>query len=730
MILLVITMTVIAGGLLIVTFFLNQRVSNLESDRSSYHLETIRLSSQIRLELNEVKSNYRFRREAGFFGQDPTVPQSFNRAAIERDTTARLFLVLEYIAQIELLQEEFRESQFELLVRRLAASRDDLSSAALASISYEYYQQSSLANAEIAALQLGQLHQNLEQQLGDEILQASNQGFLTLAVAIALFGILGVVFSERSIRSIKQLMIEGAETHELLRQSENFAMAVINSSADGIVTLDEDRRILSANESALRLFDYSQNEMKGKRFDSLFPAEKTWLVTSDHQALFADLASGSFAGRRYEVNGIRKDSTDLPLRVGTSQMFVNNEIVLNINLQDLTQLKKQEEERLALEAQLQHAQKMESLGILAGGIAHDFNNLLVSIMGYANLAERELQEDSPAAKSIIEIERAAERAADLCLQMLAYSGRGKFSVEKVDLNELVNEINKLLNISISKNVQLVFDLQDDLRPIDADKTQVTQIFMNLLTNASDAVGDEHGRITVKTGTRQCSQEAIGSFDHSDGMESGNYVFVEVSDTGAGIKATELNRIFDPFYTTKFTGRGLGLSALLGIVRGHRGGIQVSSTPGQGTTFTIYFPVSISKPTTVIKSEKNAEVLNINGSVLFVDDEPAVLEVGSRLLEQMGFDVIPAENGKRAIEFFGQKKNEISFVLLDLTMPVMSGMDTLEALKQLDDSVRVILSSGFSVDEMSDELLKEDSISFLQKPYRYEELQSTIKAITQ
>jgi PAS domain S-box-containing protein len=386
-----------------------------------------------------------------------------------------------------------------------------------------------------------------------------------------------------------------------------------------------------------------------------------------------------------------------------------------------------QEERQRLEAQVRHAQKLESLGVLAGGIAHDFNNLLTGVLGNLELSLMQVEPGAPAEQSIREARSSAERAADLSRQMLAYSGKGSFVIDAVNVNELVTEIGNLLEVSVSKNVALSYDLARDLPVVVADATQLHQVVLNLVTNASDSIGEGGGVVTLRTGVRQCDRSDLSASYLDDNLPEGPYLFIEVSDTGCGMDEQTLQRIFDPFFTTKFTGRGLGLASALGIVRGHSGAIKVDSAPGCGTTFTVLLPLGDCEP--VIESKPQGDEVRgeAEGAVLLVDDEDSVRDIGTRLLEQAGFEVVGAADGCQAVDYFRENSDSVACVLLDLTMPRMGGEETFRELKKIRSDVRVVLSSGFSEQEVASRFDGQGIVGFVQKPYRFEKLISEVQA---
>jgi PAS domain S-box-containing protein len=389
---------------------------------------------------------------------------------------------------------------------------------------------------------------------------------------------------------------------------------------------------------------------------------------------------------------------------------------------DISERKKAEEEHLDAERNLLHAQKLESLGVLAGGIAHDFNNLLVAVLGHADLALLKISPLSPARQNIREIISASHRAADLCRQMLAYSGKGKFVIEHLQLGDLIYEMTHMLKTCIPKKVLLNFNLEKDLPTIEGDPAQIRQVVMNLVMNASEAVGDRSGIVTISTGAKHCDTEYLRETFTDESLPEGLYVSLEVSDTGCGMDRAIQARIFEPFFTTKFTGRGLGMSAVLGIVRGHKGALKIYSEPGKGTTFRLLFPASLENREVFLEGNVDADVqFHGSGTVLLVDDEETIRGVGQLMLEGLGFSVITAEDGQQAVEIYNSRRSEIAVVLLDLTMPRMNGEEAFRELRRINPGVRVILSSGYSEQEIAGRFAGKGLAGFIQKPFTIKDL---------
>jgi PAS domain S-box-containing protein len=403
--------------------------------------------------------------------------------------------------------------------------------------------------------------------------------------------------------------------------------------------------------------------------------------------------------------------------IATSYLSASGERRILEVSQDITEQVEAVQRRQKLEEQTKEAQRLESLGVLAGGIAHDFNNIMVSVLGYSDLALHALSPFSPARPLIEKIMKGGERAVELCSQMLAYSGKRQLAVGAVDLNAVVEEMSQLLEISVSKKAVVKYELAANLPAVEADATQLTQVVMNLIVNASEAIGEKSGVIGISTGVMKCdSDHWKNAFISSEDIAEGVYVYFEVSDTGCGIDEETKGKIFDPFFTTKFTGRGLGLATVLGIARAHRGAIELDSEPGKGTTIKILFP-AIQQPAEPLAREAPVpDGWRGNGTILLVDDEEPVLEVGGMMLERVGFKVRTAKNGREALEVFRQCQADIVCVVLDLMMPNMDGEETLAELRRVQEDVKVVLSSGYHEQDVTERLAATSFAGFLKKPY--------------
>ncbi len=406
-----------------------------------------------------------------------------------------------------------------------------------------------------------------------------------------------------------------------------------------------------------------------------------------------------------------------------SKPFQMEELLARIRTQ--VRLRRAERDRARMEQKLYETQRLESLAILAGGIAHDFNNLLTVILGNAELVRMDLPAESPLVGLVRQVESAGNRAADLCRQMLAYSGRSRFRLEAIDLNVLVRDQAELLRPTLPARADLRLELAPRLPPFQGEASQVRQIVTNLVHNSSEALKEGVGTITLRTSSCQATREMLAEGYLSPDLPEGEYVSLEVADDGCGMTPETMRRVFDPFFTTKFVGRGLGLAAVLGIVRGHKGSIQVQSTPGQGALFRVQFPAQetgVRKPSFLTP---DSCLLTPKGSILVVDDEEGVRLLISLLLEQAGYSVIPAAGGQEALAQLTQPEQAIRLVLLDLTMPELDGVGTFHAIRQARPDLPVILMSGFCEQEATVRF-GSGLAGFLQKPFQGPVLLAKVK----
>lgn len=496
-------------------------------------------------------------------------------------------------------------------------------------------------------------------------------------------------------------------------------LAAMDTASEGIGILDDGERYIYMNPAHAVICGYdTPADLIGETWRVLYDDRE---ITRIEQEIFPLLQrDGSWHG---ETPGQKRDGTLADVEISLTALPNGGLICV---CRDVTQRRQAENERRRLEAQVQHGQKLESLGLMAGGIAHDFNNLLVGILGNAGLALSRLSERSPIRKNVLAVEKAADRAAELCKQLLAYSGKGRFEVRALDLTEVVRDMEELLDVAVAKNTTIRYDLDPNLPAIEGDAAQMRQIIMNLVTNASEAVGGEIGVIKVTTGTERVGEGYEAPV--AGPLAPGRHVCLEVADSGCGMDDETSSRIFDPFFTTKFTGRGLGLAAVLGIVRGHGGAIELRTDPGHGTTFRALFPI-----TDQVEEEGNATVKPRNvsrgsGTVLVIDDEDVVRSVAMQILENAGYDVLSAADGREGVECYRKNRDRIGVVLLDVTMPGLGGEESFRLLREIRSDVRVVLSSGFNEREIIGRFAGLEPGDFIQKPYRPDELVAAVRAV--
>ena len=519
------------------------------------------------------------------------------------------------------------------------------------------------------------------------------------------------------------------ETSEQLAASSLRQQAILDNCPDAMWVRDLQWRLVTANSTYARQVGKAVEDLAGLTVHDLLGTDVAAEFAAQDRQVIESRAAATF-DREFTLLGEHRnfETTITPIFDADGNVSGTAGIA-----RDVTERKHQEQERERAEARMQHAQKLESLGLLAGGIAHDFNNLLVGILANAELAQADVPTDSPAVVSLSQIGVAAHRAADLTRQMLAYAGKGKVELTRLDMSALVHDMADLLRTVISKNATFRLELSDDLPCVEVDATQLRQVVMNLITNASDALGDASGVITLRTSVTSLKAELPAALPARAALPAGCYVVVEVSDTGAGMTQETLARIFDPFFSTKFVGRGLGLAAVLGIMGTHNGAIDIESAPERGSTFRLYLPVCEALADDVVeqRARLGAPALSPNGSqrlILVVDDEANVRSVAQRVIRRAGYAVAVANDGIEALAFAEAHPQEVSLVLLDMLMPRMNGEQTFDALREIMPHVPVLLTSGFSEEEASQRMLGEPNVRFIQKPFGINQLVSAIEAM--
>jgi len=499
-----------------------------------------------------------------------------------------------------------------------------------------------------------------------------------------------------------------------------FIETLLANAPIGIRVLDGNSgKCLLANQAAANIAGGDIETMQTQSFRELVSWQTSGLlevaeaVLADGCACMGETGMMSSFGKQELISYI------------VSRFVLKEKPHLLVIARDITVEKHLADKNRSIKAQMLHVQKLESLGVLAGGIAHDFNNILLAILGNAELALMRLSPESPVCNHLENILKAGQRAADLAQQMLAYSGKGRFVIDRLDINALITEMNKMLDVSVSKKAVMHLSLTDKLPLFEGDATQIRQTIMNLVINASEAIGDENGAIAITTGFMDCDQAYLSEIWVYDKLEKGAYVYFEVTDNGCGMDRDTLAKIFDPFFTTKFTGRGLGMAAVLGIVRGHHGAITVYSELGKGTSFKVFLPARLNIPEISLPEPTPIKPAMGSGTILLVDDEVMILTLGKEMLQKLGYCVLTAENGVVAVEIFNAHKEEIVCVILDLTMPCLDGEQTFLKLQSIDKNIQVIMSSGFNELEVARKFTGDGLAGFIQKPYTFVELSQKI-----
>jgi len=508
---------------------------------------------------------------------------------------------------------------------------------------------------------------------------------------------------------------ERDRAQEAAREREMFLSNIFASIQDGISVLDRDYTVVRVNP-AIEQWHADAVPIAGKKCHEAYHGRSTPCEVCPTRQTFetGQTAYGVCSTKTPtgEVAGWFDIYTFPLLDTDTGQVEGVIEYVRDVS------------DRRRLEQQLLQAQKMESIGTLAGGIAHDFNNLLSGILGYASLTKTKISENHQVFEYVDTIEKSAIRAAELTAQLLAFARGGKYEVEPVNVNQIVDETMRIIGRTFHKSIEIETRLHDPLPTVDADGGQLQQMLMNLCVNAADAMMDG-GTLVIETGVETLTRDHAKS--HME-AKPGSYVTLSVIDTGTGMGDETLERIFEPFFTTKEEGKGtgLGLAMVYGVVRNHGGSVHVSSKPGEGSTFKVYLPVK-GKPSV---QKRSATETPRNGSelILIVDDEKAIRSLARDMLESYGYSTLVAQSGAEAVEIYGKHKDEIGLVILDMVMPKKGGRETFLELKKLNPEVKTLLSTGYGENGKAKEILGIGVMGFVQKPYDVASLLSKVRSV--
>jgi signal transduction histidine kinase/CheY-like chemotaxis protein/HAMP domain-containing protein len=517
-------------------------------------------------------------------------------------------------------------------------------------------------------------------------------------------------------RAFQSMSEQLERTMGSLKESVRDWERTFNSVSDAILIVDTEERVVRLNVSARAVLDERYMDVVGKPILGLLGHAK---ITE------SSIDAGDYPAERSFLLELQRNRATHTFEVSMTPLIQESERVGTVIVaKEITSKVQAEAEKRALEAQLQQAQKMEAIGTLAGGIAHNFNNLLMGIQGNASLILMGTDPDHPHYQKAKNVEKLVQSGSRLTSQLLGYAREGRFQIKPVSVNRLIRETGETFGLA-RKDIRIVQDLSEDIRAVLADEGQIEQVLMNLLVNAADAM--------PKGGTLYLKSENVSarSFSHKvHEVKPGNYVLMTIRDTGTGMDRKTLERIFEPFFTTKGMGKGtgLGLASVYGIVRAHGGYVDVESEEGRGTTFYIYLPAG-GEP---VSRDTEAMPVFTRGheKVLLVDDEEMVLDVGQKILGAMGYDVSLAKSGKEAIDLYRDQNGRIDLVLLDMVMPDMCGGETYDSLKRINPAVKVLLSSGYSIDGQAAEILKRGCNGFIQKPFNMEQLSRKIRDVLQ
>ncbi|MBB5036980.1 ATP-binding response regulator [Prosthecobacter dejongeii] len=544
------------------------------------------------------------------------------------------------------------------------------------------------------------------------------------------FGYVLKPFDERELRATIEMALYRHRAEAKLRKLERWLATTLNSIGDGVIATDDQRRITLINPLAESVTGWSHFEALGR------PLEEVLEIygedgRNETSALFVEAVKSGSTVHMGENKCLKsRDGRMVPIDDSISPIrdddgYINGCVVV---FRDCTRSQQLQEERRRLETKMQETQRLESLGVLAAGIAHDFNNLLTVVTMNASLAKTFVARESQVMRGLTDIQAAAERAAQLCNQMLAYAGQGPVSKEALCINALTRDTAQLLTTAISKKTALSLDLGDHVPLVNGDRSQLQQVIMNLVINASESLQDLPGKIKLKTRYMHVEKARLFACRSGNSLPEGNYLMIEVKDTGEGMEPEVLARIFDPFFTTKFTGRGLGLAAVLGIVRSHGGDLSVESVSGAGTTFRIYLPtLEVAEEVTPGEIHDSTSWLGA-GHALIVDDEATIRMAGQAVLEYLGFQVEVAEDGMRGLEKILRQAVSYQVVLLDLTMPNLDGREVYKIVRERMPHLPIIIMSGYSSHQATDLMNDGGPTSFIQKPFTVEAIKEKLMAL--
>ncbi len=521
-----------------------------------------------------------------------------------------------------------------------------------------------------------------------------------------------IALRNQTEKALRKSEDKNREIYSKAKRAEQIYRSLLHSSADAIATYDLKGRTVYISPAFTKIFGWTLEEMKGKRMPFVPQSE-----SESTMAIIRNLVEDGTQCQGFETKRYAKDGRLLDVSISASRYndHEGNPIGTLVILRDISEKKR-------LESQLQYIERMEAIGTLAGGIAHDFNNLMMGMLGNISLILYDIGSESPYYEKLKNIEKLIQSGSKLTSQLLGYARKGKYEVRPINLNQLVEESSETFGRT-RKEIVIHREFAEDLSSVMADEAQIQQILMNLFINAADAMPGG-GDLFLKT--LNVTHEDIGDKPYKP--RSGDYILLKVSDTGTGMGQKVMDRIFEPFFTTKDLGRGsgLGLASVYGIIKGHGGYIDVESEKGRGAIFSIYLPASEKSIQKTLEIPER--IMEGNENILLVDDEALVINVGVQLLKKLGYTVLEAQSGREAIKIFMEGNHAIDMVILDMVMPDMSGGEVYDRIKRIDSNVKVLLSSGYSINGQATEILKRGCEGFIQKPYSMEDFSKKIREV--
>ncbi len=521
-----------------------------------------------------------------------------------------------------------------------------------------------------------------------------------------------IIKQERTEETLRKSQEENKYLYVEAKHAEEVYRSLLNSSADAIIIYDLEGRAEYINPVFTQIFGWTLEELKGKRIPFLPEIER-----ESTMAIIKDLVEKGTPCHGFETKRYTKDGRLLEVSISASRYddHKGNSAGTLVILRDLSEKKK-------FEAHMQYVERMRAVSTLAGGIAHDFNNLMMGMLGNISLILYEIEPSHPYYGNLKNIERLIQSGSKLTKQLLGYARKGKYEVKPINLNQIVKDNSETLGRT-RKNITIHRELAQDLFPVKADESQIEQVLINLYINAADAMPDG-GDLFLQTMNVTHREMKNKSYD----PKPGNYVLLQVTDKGTGMDEKTIERIFEPFFTTKEMGRGsgLGLASVYGIIKGHGGYIDVDSEKGHGTTFLIYLPATDQSVQKTMETDER--IIKGDETVLLVDDEEVVIDVGVQLLKKLGYNVLEAGSGKEAIRVFSEKSDKVDIVILDMIMPDIGGGEVYDRIKEIDPKVRVLLSSGYSIDGQATDILERGCNGFVQKPFNMKVMSTKIREI--